>query len=554
MPSRLRVPESAPARFAARLAAWATGPKTADDWLARAKQALGRGQTRQAVQDLETALGRDPGRCDVRLFLVKLLRQLGDREGEIGAWRGLADRSPDDAEARRQLHKLLVAAGRTAEAEPHLAALARLRPQDRLAWRRLAVCRRELGWMEQEIEAWRQLIALDPGDPKAASRLLELAVVCGTEAQSCAALAALPDELGPGGVQAASEADLRKTILALREAARRLAVQGRHEAARLGWRRLLTWDPASLEALTQVEESELYGQAAVSGRRPRARPKLVVIGNCQAYGVARSLRLACPDLEVRAIGVAELTSDEARSAVLARHADAEWIATQPLNGSHGVLATGALEAQGRPVIRFPRLNFRGLHPDLLLPHAPVQGLSLRGNRSAIIAAAYAMDLPESRAAELFNAYVYGLLGYFDVYPKAEAHLIGEARKCGMEIAPALEAWLAQGPFMHVPVHPKPIALDWLAGQIADRLGAAMARPDPEPSDIMGPFGSWPVYPEIARRLGLEGSMTFHPGALKPKMGLPELIAHGYRDYARVPRELILERMAPMVEMLRREGV
>ncbi len=49
-------------------------------------------------------------------------------------------------------------------------------------------------------------------------------------------------------------------------------------------------------------------------------------------------------------------------------------------------------------------------------------------------------------------------------------------------------------------------------------------------------------------------MTFHPGALKPMMGLRELIAHSYRDYARFPRERVLERMAPVVETLRREGV
>ncbi len=353
-----------------------------------------------------------------------------------------------------------------------------------------------------------------------------------------------------------SETDPRKTIIALRAVARRLVVVGRGGAALLGWRKLLAWEPTDLEALTQVEEAELYDGRVVSGGRARfhTRPKLLVIGNCQAYGVARSLRRACPDLEVRTIGLAEMMGDEAGATLFGRHADAEWIATQPLNDSWGALATETLAAQGKTVVRFPRVSFRGLHPDLLGPNAPLYSLPVRGNRSAIIAAAYALGLPEPRTAELFNAYIYGVLGYFDVYPKARAHLIGEAGKCGMDIAPALEDWLAQGPFMHVPVHPKPIALDWLARQIADRLGVAMVRTDPEPCDLMAPLGSWPVYPEIARRLGLQGSMTFHPGALKPMMGLRELIAHSYRDYARFPRERVLERMAPVVETLRREGV
>jgi len=546
-PGRIKVSAGAWARLGARLASRVTRRRSADDWLARAKQALADGRTRQAVQHLETALDLEPGRRALRLLLAKLLRELGERDREIGVWQEMAERFPDHADAHRQLHKLLVGAGRMAEIEPHLHALARLNPEDRLAWRRLAFCRRELGWSAPEIEAWLQLLVLDPGDQKASGRLLELAIEGGTDAQSCAALAALPDHAAP-------EAGSRKDILALRAAARRLSVLGRPEAARLGWRKLLAWDPTSLEAMTQVEEAELYGLSVTSsgGRRARARPKLLVIGNCQAYGVARSLRCACPDLEVRTIGLGESVDDEARAAMLGRHADAEWIATQPLNDSHGVLATDALAAQGRTIIRFPRVTFRGLHPDLLTSQAQLGGL--RGNRSAIIAAAYAMGLPRPRAAELFNAYIYGVLGYFDVYPKAEAHLIGEARKCGMDIAPALQDWLAKGPFMHVPVHPKPIVLDWLARQIGERLDVAMGQPDPEPSDVMAPLGNWPVYPEIARRLGLEGSMCFHPGALKPKMGLRTLIAHGYHDYARFPRELVLERMAPVVETLRREGV
>ena len=522
-PVRTRVSEGAPARLGAKLGAWIWRGRSADDRLAQAKQALGRGRTQDAVQHLEKGLDREPGRRDLRLLLAKLL----------------------------------IAAGRTAAAEPHLHALARLKPQDSLAWRRLAVCRRELGWSLPEVEAWRGLIALDPSDQKASRRLLDLALASETDAQARTALAALPDEMRSKGAQATSDPDPRKAIVALCAVVRQLALLGRQESVTLGWRKLLAWDPTNLEALTQVEEAELYGRApATSASRPRsrARPKLLVIGNCQAYGVARSLRRGCPDLEVRAIGLVELTSDEARAAMLGRHADAEWIATQPLNESHGVLATEALAVEGRTIVRFPRVNFRGLHPDLLLSHAPRDGLTLRGNRSAIVAAAYAMDLPEARAAELFNAYIYGALGYFDVYPKAEAHLMGEARKCGMDIAPALQDWLAQGPFMHVPVHPKPVVLDWLARQIADRLGAPVGPPDPEPADIMAPLGSWPVYPEIARRLGLQGSMSFHAGALKPMMGLRELIAQGYRDLARLPRERVLERMAPVVETLRREGV
>lgn len=496
------------------LAAWAgSRRRSAGDGLALAKQAVRNGRPKEAIQALEKAVALEPER----------------------------------REALHELHKLLVVAGRFEEAEPHIAALARLQPEDAMTWRRLAVCRRTLGQTVPEAEALGRVIALEPGDEKIPVRLLQLAIAAETDEGSCAVLAALPDSL------VSTDTESNRRSVGLRAVARRLALLGRTEAARVAWSRLLAWDPTNLEAVTQVEEAGLY-DARAPRLAPSARPKLLVLGNCQAYGVARRLRLACPDLEVRTIGLVEITDAETRAALFARHADARWIATQPLNDSHGPLASAALEVEGRVVIRFPRVHFRGLHPDLLRSDVELGGLGLRGYHSAIVLAAYAMDLPQTRAAELFNAYVYALLGYFDAYPKAEAHLFGEGLRCGMDIESAHAAWMDEGPFMHVPNHPRPIVLDWLARKVAERLAVEMRAPDPEPSDIMAPFGSWPVYPEIARRLGLAGSMTFHPGRGRQALDLEGLLAHGYKTYARFPRELILGRLGPVVETLRREGV
>jgi tetratricopeptide (TPR) repeat protein len=532
---------------------------------------------------LESLLERAPDNRALWMRLIKLLHQFGEHERELAALRAMLDRWPEDVEAHGQAAKLLTTARRWAEAEPHLAALARLSPPDIMAWIRLALCHAELGETPAEVEAWRQVCLLDPNNQQAQRRLIAGIAACRTDTDACRALDALPEQPAVSALALAPVAEalrqagrplaeikiLRLIVLsadgggghalrALLAAARRLDLLGEAELALLGWRKVLVGDSAQLEAGARSEEAK-----DARGASPRlkavsaaaARAKLVVIGNCQAYALARHFRASCPELEVRAIGLVELTDAEAIETLAQRHADARWVVTQPLDPAYGPLATEALVARGKQVGLFPKLYFPGLQPDgLRADLRPLRGLRLQGYHSAIVLAACALGVPPPRIPELFNAFVYGVLGYFDAYAKSEAYLLAQAQACELDIGPALQSWIGAGSFVHLPNHPKPAVLSWLAREIGAQLALPMTGREPEPLDVMAPFGSWPVYPELARRLGFAGSLEFRLERGGPVLDLEALCARGSRDCADIPRPVLREHLGPVVDALEREGV
>ena len=111
--------------------------------------------------------------------------------------------------------------------------------------------------------------------------------------------------------------------------------------------------------------------------------------------------------------------------------------------------------------------------------------------------------------DLFNAYIFALLGYFDEYERARQFVIGKAKEVGYELEPHIVEWRKRGVFMHIVNHPKIEVLAQLAQLGAKQAGlsGALAPPEGVP-DRLARCQTWPVYPELARRLGVPGSLTF----------------------------------------------
>ena len=85
------------------------------------------------------------------------------------------------------------------------------------------------------------------------------------------------------------------------------------------------------------------------------------------------------------------------------------------------------------------------------------------------------------------------------------------------------------------------------------------EPDPEaaaPQDSFLRFGEWPIYPEIAKRHGVDGDMAFASRFGKGRaFSLGEVIDWCYAAYANAPPEaLALPRVDRVMELLRAEGI
>lgn len=234
--------------------------------------------------------------------------------------------------------------------------------------------------------------------------------------------------------------------------------------------------------------------------------KIGVLGNCQAHGVAQSIRLLAPQIEVvsRSVSLADGDNPDAIEAIAAEMAACDLALIQTLEEVQprltGLFAT-ALKRSGSRARRWPPIIFRGFHPDCV--YVMRDGRAMDGivgpYHSALLCAAWAEGLPTERAARLFNGFAYAALGYFEAFDEAAALLAGQAQRHGFEFSAFLNAPAA--PFMHTINHPRVEILQSVAAQALDLAGIARAATAPLPEDDLAHGPVWPAYPELARRGG-----------------------------------------------------
>ncbi len=273
--------------------------------------------------------------------------------------------------------------------------------------------------------------------------------------------------------------------------------------------------------------------------------RIVVLGNCQSNGIAHGLAHLLPEasVQVAQIDFGPRTPRGLAAAKLLEGCDVVF--TQTLAPKWGTLATEALAAAGLRVVRVPLILFRGYQPDLFnLRHenrtlpSPVGAY-----HSSIIAAAFALGLPEGDVATLFNRLVYARLGYFEAFGKARTLLETTLEPFGPHFAGLFESWHARGPFMHTANHPRVFVLADIARAAAIDAGLLPADTPPVTPiyDHLANNAIWPVYPEIADTLGVPGSMVFKRaapggGADPLHLGLHGLIRESYARYRKLPAD------------------
>ncbi|WP_153017883.1 MULTISPECIES: WcbI family polysaccharide biosynthesis putative acetyltransferase [unclassified Sphingobium] len=246
-------------------------------------------------------------------------------------------------------------------------------------------------------------------------------------------------------------------------------------------------------------------------------PRIAVIGNCQALGVAECMRGMLPDSYVKSYLSWEISRWHEN--------DADFI--QDLNGfdyvfSHDVelLGTGIknfLELKNNvPKARlFPIIVFPAFHPDLIYIAVDGQETSFFNSpigpySSAISLLAYKLGIDTCGALKLFSEPVYKRLGYFDTWQDSVDALL----KCGEEaefpLGNLLAKWVRSGCFMHSINHAKIYVLADLARALLNDKGVRIQEPNclGYVQDSAQADAVWPVYPEIAAHMGFSGSQVF----------------------------------------------
>jgi len=252
--------------------------------------------------------------------------------------------------------------------------------------------------------------------------------------------------------------------------------------------------------------------------------KITVIGNCQANQLAACLSLLGRDVTAEAQTIRRL--DDLRSRVEA----SDLVLVQP-----HVDAVEELPARLRGKMRlYPRISFSAFQPDVLPPAGRMKNspIGRSGMNSRLVLYGWFNAMSVQQTLSLFREDVFEKLGFFDHWDRAQKLLLEEGERCALSLGTDFDRWAKAGCFMYLPVHPKGFVLADIAASTLRTLGIAVNDVDPgEMPDIQRGRGHWPVYPEIAARLGFEGGYTFQsadlPGRPRRTFSLEEFVEKAY---------------------------
>ncbi len=259
-----------------------------------------------------------------------------------------------------------------------------------------------------------------------------------------------------------------------------------------------------------------------------------VIGNCQARELTKCFQRHYPDLEVRCYFSGY---EEDRQRVDEEVASLDVVISQWFPDDFPVLGTSGLRGRSRSFISVPMFSFTGFHPDItyLKEKGADFASPVGAYHSRIVAGSYVLGLAEKRVGRLFNKFVYQGLGYFDELPKASARFNQVHEKVGFKLS--TESFSV--PFMHTVNHPTGLAISLLTKELAEKIGLDTDGWSTEADiaeDGLADDTVWPIYPELARAFGGEGSTSFQitnrkPNITKNPISLEEFIAGSYEIYA-----------------------
>lgn len=245
--------------------------------------------------------------------------------------------------------------------------------------------------------------------------------------------------------------------------------------------------------------------------------KIIIIGNCLSLAISTAIRSIVPVAEV--VNLHFQTPDivkgfedhcESASFVFAQLGLDENI--YPDEFASAVERFGAANPQ--KVFRYPRVVFSGFHPDCVYTWSRDGGPpppSEFAYHSAIAVEAFRRGFDVEKTVALFNESTFEALGYFDYYEPSLAALTAECARAGLPHDVFPRKWIGKA-FMYSINHPRMYVAFDLAEHLLRCAGIPLPaiHPEREVPDTFfyGPI--WPVYPEIAKRLKVQGGYFFMP--------------------------------------------
>lgn len=271
---------------------------------------------------------------------------------------------------------------------------------------------------------------------------------------------------------------------------------------------------------------------------------IALIGNCQVSSFARLAAAALPDAALTIVSLEKVKRDGTMDAAAAAAAACDHVFTQPVDHpSFGALRTSELELRlKREPTLYPKVLFRGFHPDCV--SVAGQGRMINsptGNyHSDILIGSFLSGLSVSDALGHFNLSAYRKLRYFEEFESSDERLRQDFATLGYDAAGLARDWMASGCFMYSYNHP---ALHVMGTVFQLAMARAGFETDVDISgleDVLARASQWPVYPEFAEQLGVDGRYVFRSSVKDGpfELELEEFARRSYEIYRDVPPELL----------------
>ena len=230
--------------------------------------------------------------------------------------------------------------------------------------------------------------------------------------------------------------------------------------------------------------------------------KISVVGNCQISGSASCMQAMLPDADVFNVWYYD------RSPHL-KESDLIFVLSDVVDPTDNATYWEGVD-QSR-IKSIPSFGYYGFHPDLVYAGNGDGWLKspLDDYNSMLAIYGWLNGLSVKETVRLFCDAVYERLGYY-THRTFRQLPDGGRRAVPYRYGSGTGEWRKRGCFAHSINHPKLFVASDIARAALMRHGfdIAVERPEDYLQDPLTYWGIWPVYPEIAARLGVEGSYGF----------------------------------------------
>ncbi|MGE6743772.1 WcbI family polysaccharide biosynthesis putative acetyltransferase [Allorhizobium pseudoryzae] len=268
--------------------------------------------------------------------------------------------------------------------------------------------------------------------------------------------------------------------------------------------------------------------------------KWLVLSNCQTFGLAHSLTLQYPEAAIDAVDIWAYKSNvQVHDAKLNEyhriivHPEFLDIPESALAGRHGLVIV-------------PSVFFAAYHPDCCYAASSSGGINspIGAYNSMICLAAYRKGLSLDQTLSMYNAKIYEVAGFFDVWQEDRTTILKKFTDYGLDLSSAFNTWGRYRPFMYSVNHPAIAVVFDIARQILKRMNIEPLDAGFYPHDNLANGPHFSVYPEIAEHCGVTGCGYFKKQGEYRLMSQEDFIRASYRGLAgHEPKSIVVDAMA-----------